>query len=156
MRLVRSVIPAEPFAARRDRLAALLRDMAAAGLTGGHVMDLDDDALALYEALDADGQSTHAYWQDPHDYTEAVRVLAQADVQTATHAIGDAAVQHVLDALAKVVPADSTVRHRIEASRDLRNWRVNSFVCPSLPSVQSTVRVNWASAVPTSRRTYMI
>ena len=44
MRLVRSVIPAEPFAARRDRLAALLRDMAAAGLTGGHVMDLDDDA----------------------------------------------------------------------------------------------------------------
>jgi predicted amidohydrolase YtcJ len=189
MRLVRSVIPAEPFAARRDRLAALLRDMAASGLTGGHVMDLDDDALALYEALDADGllplrlrlapwrrpedddatvgellalqsrsgrlwsvaavklfidgtidggtawlheadchgQSTHAYWQDPHDYTEAVRVLAQAGVQTATHAIGDAAVQHVLDTLAKVVPAGSTVRHRIEHIETLPSDQVPRF-----------------------------
>ena len=189
MRLVRAVIPAEPFATRRDRLAALLRDMAAAGLTGGHVMDLDDDALALYEALDAEGQlplrlrlapwrrpeddqaavrslldlqgrsgrlwtvaavklfidgtidggtawlheadchgqSTHAYWQDPHDYTEAVRVLAQAGVQTATHAIGDAAVQHVLDTLAKVVPAGSPVRHRVEHIETLPSDQVPRF-----------------------------
>jgi predicted amidohydrolase YtcJ len=35
-------------------------------------------------------------------------------VQTVTHAIGDAAVGHVLDALAQVVPADSNIRHRIE------------------------------------------
>jgi predicted amidohydrolase YtcJ len=187
--LVRAVIPAEPFGTRRARLAALLRDMAATGLTGGHVMDLDDDALALYDALDADGdlplrlrlapwrrpeddeatvqrllalqgrsgrlwavtavklfidgtidggtawlhdadchgQSTHAYWQDPRDYTEAVRVLAQAGVQTATHAIGDAAVQHVLDTLAKVVPADSTVRHRVEHIETLPADQVPRF-----------------------------
>jgi predicted amidohydrolase YtcJ len=189
MCLVRSVIPAEPFAARRARLAALLRDMAAAGLTGGHVMDLDDDALALYEALDADGQlplrlrlapwrrpeddddtvkrllalhgrsgklwevaavklfldgtidggtawlhepdchgqSTHAYWQDPRDYTEAVRVLAQAGIQTATHAIGDAAVEHVLDTLATAVPAGSTVRHRIEHIETLPSGQIPRF-----------------------------
>jgi len=189
IRLVRSVIPAEPLARRRARLAALLRDMAAAGLTGGHVMDLDDDAIALYDALDADGQlplrlrlapwrrrpragatvgqllarqgrsgrlwsvaavklfidgtidggtawlheadchgqSTAPYWQDPHDYSEAVRVLAQAGVQTATHAIGDAAVQHVLDTLAKVVPAGSTVRHRIEHIETLPSDQVPRF-----------------------------
>jgi predicted amidohydrolase YtcJ len=79
MRLVRSVIPAEPFAARRDRLAALLRDMAAAGLTGGHVMDLDDDALALYEALDADGllplRLRLAPWRRPEDDDATVREL---------------------------------------------------------------------------------
>jgi predicted amidohydrolase YtcJ len=176
IRLVRAVIPAESFASRRDRLAALLHDMAAAGLTGGHVMDLDPGDIELYAALDHDGQlpirlrlapwrrpeddattaqellalhgrsgrlwnvaavklfidgtidggtawlhdpdchgqSTAPYWKDPRDYTEAVRVLAQAGVQTATHAIGDAAVEHVLDTLAEVVPAGSAVRHRIE------------------------------------------
>jgi predicted amidohydrolase YtcJ len=189
IRLVHSVIPPEPFTRRRDRLAALLHDMAATGLTGGHVMDLDGDAIALYEALDQDGQlplrlrlapwrqpeddaataqqllalqgrsgrlwnvaavklfidgtidggtawlhepdchgqSTAAYWKDPHDYTEAVRVLAQAGVQTATHAIGDAAVQHVLDTLAKVVPAGSTVRHRIEHIETLPPDQVPRF-----------------------------
>lgn len=187
--LVRSVIPPEPFTRRRDRLAALLHDMAATGLTGGHVMDLDGDALALYDALDTDGQlplrlrlapwrrpeddpvtvqqllalhgrsgrlwevaavklfidgtidggtawlhepdchgqSAHAYWQDPRDYTEAVRVLAQAGVQTATHAIGDAAVQHVLDTLAKVVPPGSAVRHRIEHIETLPDSQVPRF-----------------------------
>ena len=187
--LVHAVIPPEPLASRRDRLAALLRDMTAAGLTGAHVMDLHGDALELYAALDADGQlplrlrlapwrqpdddratvqqllalhgrsgrlwevaavklfidgtidggtawlhepdchgqSAAPYWQDPHDYTEAVRVLAQAGVQTATHAIGDAAVQHVLDTLAKVIPAGSTVRHRIEHIETLPDDQVPRF-----------------------------
>ena len=189
MRLVRSVIPASSFAARRDRLAALLREMAAAGLTGGHAMDLDADALELYAALDADGelplrlrlapwrrpeddpsavrellgwqgragrlwqvaavklfmdgtvdggtawlhepdchgQSAAAYWRDPRDYTEAVRVLARAGVQTATHAIGDAAVTHVLNTLAAVVPAGSRVRHRIEHIETLPSDQVPRF-----------------------------
>jgi predicted amidohydrolase YtcJ len=189
IRLVRAVIPPESFATRRDRLAALLRDMAAAGLTGGHVMDLDADAVELYAALDHDGQlplrlrlapwrrpeddaatvrellswpgqagrlwsvaavklfidgtidggtawlheadchgqSTAAYWRDPRDYTEAVRVLAQAGVQTATHAIGDAAVEHVLDTLASVVPAGSPVRHRIEHIETLPSDQVPRF-----------------------------
>jgi predicted amidohydrolase YtcJ len=187
--LVHAVIPPESFARRRDRLAALLRDMAATGLTGAHVMDLHGDALELYDALDADGQlplrlrlapwrqpdddqaaiqrllalqgrsgrlwevaavklfidgtidggtawlhepdchgqSAAPYWQDPYDYTEAVRVLAQAGVQTATHAIGDAAVQHVLDTLAKVIPAGSTVRHRIEHIETLPSDQVPRF-----------------------------
>ena len=189
IRLVHALIPPEPPASRRARLAALLHDMAATGLTGGHVMDLDDDALALYDALDAvgqlplrlrlapwrqpeddaarvqellalqgrsgrlwevaavklfidgtidggtawlhepdcHGQSTAAYWKDPRDYAEAVRVLAQAGIQTATHAIGDAAVQHVLDTLAKVVPAGSTVRHRIEHIETLPSDQVPRF-----------------------------
>lgn len=187
--LVHAVIPAEPPASRRGRLAALLGDMAAAGLTGGHVMDLNGDALALYEALDTDGelplrlrlapwrhpeddagrvgellalhgrsgrlwevaavklfidgtidggtawlhepdchgQSTAPYWQDPRDFTEAVRVLAQAGIQTATHAIGDAAVQHVLDTLAQVVPAGNAVRHRIEHIETLPSDQVPRF-----------------------------
>ena len=48
-------------------------------------------------------------------------------MQTATHAIGDAAVQHVLDTLAKVVPAGSTVRHRIEHIETLPPDQVPRF-----------------------------
>lgn len=80
----------------------------------------------LHEA-DCHGQSTAAYWQDPRDYTEAVRVLARAGVQTATHAIGDAAVEHVLDTLASVVPAGSRVRHRIEHIETLPSDQVPRF-----------------------------
>lgn len=189
IRLVHAVIPAESFASRRDRLAGLLHEMAATGLTGGHVMDLDPGDLGLYAALDHDGQlplrlrlapwrrpeddaataeellalqgrsgrlwnvaavklfidgtidggtawlrdpdchgqSTAPYWKDPRDYTEAVRVLAQAGVQTATHAIGDAAVEHVLDTLAAVVPARSAVRHRIEHIETLPSDQVPRF-----------------------------
>lgn len=189
IRLVQAVIPAESFASRRDRLAALLHEMAAAGLTGGHVMDLDPDDLELYAALDHDGQlplrlrlapwrrpeddaaraqellalhgrsgrlwnvaavklfidgtidggtawlhdpdchgqSTAPYWKDPRDFTEAVRVLAEAGVQTATHAIGDAAVEHVLDTLAEVVPAGGAVRHRIEHIETLPSDQVPRF-----------------------------
>jgi predicted amidohydrolase YtcJ len=187
--LVHTVVPPEPFARRRERLAALLQDMAATGLTGGHVMDLDGDSLELYAALEEDGQlplrlrlapwrqpeddheavqqllalqgragqlwevaaaklfidgtidggtawlheadchgqSTAPYWKDHYDYTEAVRVLAQAGVQTVTHAIGDAAVRHVLDTVAKVVPAGSAVRHRIEHIETLPSDLVPRF-----------------------------
>jgi predicted amidohydrolase YtcJ len=53
--------------------------------------------------------------------------LAQAGVQTATHAIGDAAGGHVLDTLAQVVPAGSAVRHRIEHIETLPTGQVGRF-----------------------------
>ncbi|MER5642731.1 amidohydrolase [Kitasatospora sp. NPDC002227] len=154
--------------------AAVLRGMAAAGLTGGHAMDAHGDSLAMYAALeaagelplrvrvapqcqpgsDADavaalielqgtggrywrvdgvklfmdgtidngtawleqpdchGESTHAFWPDPTAYSRVVGRLHRAGVPTATHAIGDAAVRHALDAIEACGP--SAVRHRIE------------------------------------------
>ncbi|MEU6615643.1 amidohydrolase [Streptomyces parvus] len=161
----------------RDRLAAALRSMAAAGLTGGHAMDANGDSLALYAELDAaddlplrlrvapwcqpgadadavreligqqgtggtlwrtagvklfmdgtidngtawlerpdcHGESTHAFWPDPEVYTRVIGELHRAGVPTATHAIGDAAVRHALDSVAKARTAEvPAVRHRIE------------------------------------------
>ncbi|MYV63832.1 amidohydrolase family protein [Streptomyces sp. SID4931] len=161
----------------RDRLAAALRSMAAAGLTGGHAMDANGDSLALYAELDAagglplrlrvapwcqpgadadavreligqqgtggtlwrtagvklfmdgtidngtawlerpdcHGESTHAFWPDPEVYTRVIGELHRAGVPTATHAIGDAAVRHALDSVAKARTAEGpVVRHRIE------------------------------------------
>jgi predicted amidohydrolase YtcJ len=86
-----------------------------------------DGGTAWLHDADCHGQSTAPYWKDPRDYTEAVRVLAQAGVQTATHAIGDAAVEHVLDTLAAVLPAGSAVRHRIEHIETLPPGQVPRF-----------------------------
>ncbi|MFI8827137.1 amidohydrolase [Streptomyces sp. NPDC053431] len=171
--LVERVAPRPTHAERRDRLAAALRSMAAAGLTGGHVMDANGESLDLLAELDgagelplrlrvapwcqpgtdADGvrelvelqsrggalwrvdgvklfmdgtidngtawlerpdchgESTHAFWPDPAAYTDIVGTLHRAGVPTATHAIGDAAVRHALDAIEQ---AGRGVRHRIE------------------------------------------
>ncbi|WP_406860440.1 amidohydrolase [Streptomyces sp. HUAS MG47] len=175
--LVELVAPQPTRAERRHRLAAALRAMAAAGLTGGHAMDANGDSLAFYRELDeagelplrlrvapwcqpgtdADGvralieqqgrggrlwrvdgvkifmdgtvdngtawleqpdghgESTHAFWPDPEVYTRIVGELHRAGVPVATHAIGDAAVRHVLDAVEKAqADGGRGVRHRVE------------------------------------------
>ncbi|MFH8558532.1 amidohydrolase [Streptomyces celluloflavus] len=177
--LLRPVLPRPSAADRRARLLALLGEMAAAGLTGAHVMDLQDpDALHLLAGIEADadlplrlrlapwcmpgvdadgldhlvalqrltgrrwrvggvkffmdgtveggtawleradchGQGTEAFWPDPAAYTRAVHHLDRAGVRTATHAIGDAAVRHVLDTV-EALGADRApgrYRHRVE------------------------------------------
>ncbi|MCI3935442.1 amidohydrolase [Streptomyces sp. AN091965] len=175
--LVTRVAPRPTYEERRARVAAALRTMAAAGLTGGHVMDAGGDSLAFYAELDAAGQlplrlrvapwcqpgtdteglralidqqgeggrlwrtdgvkifmdgtidngtawlerpdchgeSRHAFWPDPEEYTRVIGTLHRAGVPTATHAIGDAAVRHVLDAVEKAQADDwRAVRHRVE------------------------------------------
>jgi predicted amidohydrolase YtcJ len=181
MELVQRHVPQESFAARKTRLAELLRNFARSGLTGGHVMDHSDESTALLQAVEADGdlplrlrtapwcmpgsgeaewkelarsigkggrrwsieaiklfvdgtvdngtawlyesdvhgQSTAPFWPRPEEYSAAVRYFASRGIPTATHAIGDAGVEHVLDAVESLrgaVPADilrQTV-HRIE------------------------------------------
>jgi predicted amidohydrolase YtcJ len=181
--LVQDVMPVMGLAERRARVVTLLHEMAATGLTGGHVMDLDGDALELIrgiddlpirlrfapwampgeiddqidhlralhgthgdrwsidtvkffidgtveggtawlERADCHGESTDSLWYDPADYTRAVRRLAQAGIQTATHAIGDAGVRYVLDTLQG---AAGTARHRIEHIETLPYEQIRRF-----------------------------
>lgn len=188
MQLVLDHVPTEPVAARAARLHVLLREMAATGLTAGHVMDLlgdsadvlaaaeelgelplrlrfapwcepgvDADGIAELIALqgrggrrwqvgavkfmldgtidngtawletpDALGESTASLWPDVHDYTSALRELAQAGVPTATHAIGDAAVRHVLDAL-DGLGRSASVPHRVEHVETLPSTLIGRF-----------------------------
>ena len=58
-----------------------------------------DGGTAWLEQPDTHGESTAPFWPDPAEYTECVRYLASAGVPTVTHAIGDAGVRYVLDAL---------------------------------------------------------
>ncbi|MCD4852253.1 amidohydrolase [Arthrobacter sp. AK01] len=79
---------------------------------------VDNGTAWLYEP-DVHGQSTAPFWPRPEEYTAAVRYFASRGIPTATHAIGDAGVEHVLTALESlpgIVPADilSQTVHRIE------------------------------------------
>ena len=57
MELVERILPPHTFEDRVRLLRGLLQDMAAAGITTAHVMDLKDaDALALLDAIEADGE----------------------------------------------------------------------------------------------------
>ena len=60
-----------------------------------------------------DRPGTAAFRPDPDDCTTAVRQLHAAGVRTARHAIGDAAVRHVLDVVEGLGPGGRGV-HRIE------------------------------------------
>ncbi|MFD7546792.1 amidohydrolase [Streptomyces sp. NPDC059816] len=72
-----------------------------------------EGGTAWLDHPDCHGRGTEALWPDPAAYADAVRHLHAAGVRTATHAIGDAAVRHVLDTVASL--GDSgRLRHRIE------------------------------------------
>lgn len=85
-----------------------------------------DNGTAWLEAPDALGESTAALWPDVHDYTSALRSLAAAGVPTATHAIGDAAVRHVLDAL-EGLGRSAAVPHRVEHLETLPGALIDRF-----------------------------
>lgn len=56
MEPVTRVMPVEPFADRKARLAEVLAGYTRAGLTGAHVMDLGEGSLELYKALEDDDE----------------------------------------------------------------------------------------------------
>ncbi|MDQ1042638.1 putative amidohydrolase YtcJ [Streptomyces sp. V4I2] len=72
-----------------------------------------EGGTAWLQQADCHGQGTHAFWPDPAAYTAAVRQLHAAGLRTATHAIGDAAVRHVLDTVEGLADG-GRFAHRIE------------------------------------------
>ncbi|MER5687269.1 amidohydrolase [Streptomyces sp. NPDC002205] len=79
--LVERAAPQPTHAERRAGLAAALRSMAAAGLTGGHAMDAGGESLALYAELDAAGELPLrlrvAPWCQPGTDADALRAIIE-------------------------------------------------------------------------------
>ena len=87
-----------------------------------------DNGTAWLENADCHGESTHAFWPDPDVYTRVIGQLHRAGVPTATHAIGDAAVRHVLDSVEKAAAGGGApVRHRIEHIETVPDDTVHRF-----------------------------
>ncbi|OXY91726.1 amidohydrolase [Streptomyces diastatochromogenes] len=99
-------------------------------LVGGVKFFMDgtvEGGTAWLEHADCHGQGTDAFWPDPQAYATAVRTLHAAGVRTATHAIGDAAVRHVLDTVASLGPGGRGV-HRIEHIETAPDELLSRFV----------------------------
>ena len=71
-----------------------------------------DGGTAWLEQADTHGESTAPFWPDPDEYVWAAGYLADRGVPVVTHAIGDAGVRYVLDALSGT--PRGRVPHRIE------------------------------------------
>jgi predicted amidohydrolase YtcJ len=89
-----------------------------------------EGGTAWLEHADCFGQNTDAFWLDTAEYTKAVHHFAAARVQTATHAIGDAGVRHVIDSLTDV--ETHGVRHRVEHLETLPLDEVRRLVATGL------------------------
>ncbi len=87
-----------------------------------------DNGTAWLEHPDCLGESTRALWPDPETYTHAVLAFHRAGVPTATHAIGDAAVRHVLDTLERAErEVHQPLRHRVEHIETIPDTTVERF-----------------------------
>jgi predicted amidohydrolase YtcJ len=117
-----------------DTLRELIRSQGTGGRrwrVAGVKMFMDgtiDNGTAWLERPDCHGESTHAFWPDPQEYTRVVAELHRAGVPTATHAIGDAAVRHVLDSVEKALACGGTgIRHRVEHIETVPDDTVHRF-----------------------------
>lgn len=84
-----------------------------------------EGGTAWLEHADCHGQGTDAFWPDPAAYSAAVHHLHEAGVGTATHAIGDAAVRHVLDTVEALGAGGP--RHRIEHIETVPDGQLGRF-----------------------------
>ncbi|MEU3652773.1 amidohydrolase [Streptomyces sp. NPDC032161] len=99
-----------------DELVRVQREAGRLWRVGGVKFFMDgtvEGGTAWLEHADCHGESTEAFWPDPDAYTAAVHHLHRAGVGTATHAIGDAAVRHVLDTV-EALGESGRLRHRVE------------------------------------------
>lgn len=103
-----------------------------------------EGGTAWLEHPDCHGTGTEAFWRDPAAYTKAVQQLAAARVQTVTHAIGDAAVRHVVEALEHVETGG--IRHRIEHLETLPSALVPRLVRSGLVSSMQPCHAGYTRA----------
>ncbi|MFF1829348.1 amidohydrolase [Paenarthrobacter sp. NPDC058040] len=91
---------------------------------------IDNGTAWLYEP-DIYGQSTAPFWPRPEEYAAAVHFFAARGIPTATHAIGDAGVEHVLDAFGSLPQAAGSAGrqavHRIEHIETVPDELVERF-----------------------------
>jgi len=100
-----------------------------------------EGGTAWLERPDCHGQSHDASWRDTAAYTKSVERLAAAGVQTVTHAIGDAAVRHVIETLENVDTRG--VRHRIEHLETLPRPLVGRLVRAGLVASMQPVHASF-------------
>ncbi|MFE3094836.1 amidohydrolase [Streptomyces sp. NPDC059248] len=114
-----------------ERLVAVQRERGRDWRVGGVKFFMDgtvEGGTAWLEHADCHGRGTDSFWPDPAAYSAAVHRLHRAGVGTATHAIGDAAVRHVLDTVEALGPRGTGAPvHRIEHIETVPDDQIGRF-----------------------------
>ncbi|RXZ51802.1 amidohydrolase [Agromyces binzhouensis] len=98
-----------------DRLAALQGRRGRRWVVEGVKLMIDgtvDNGTAWLHEPDCFGESTASLWLEPEQYREALTELDRRGIPTTTHAIGDAGIDFVARAIARLPHRNAT--HRIE------------------------------------------
>ncbi|GAA5124618.1 amidohydrolase [Alloalcanivorax gelatiniphagus] len=102
-----------------------------------------DGGSAWLSRPDLHGASTRAQWLDPHHYAAAVHKAVGSGLSCWTHAIGDAAVGHALDAYAQAGRPISG-RHRIEHVEVLDDADVSRFAQLDVVASMQPTHMDWS------------
>ncbi|MHA3725040.1 amidohydrolase [Leucobacter sp. HY1910] len=85
-----------------------------------------DNGTAWFEHPDCHGENREALWRDPEAYRAAVAFFTAAGLPTVTHAIGDRAVEYVLDVI-ESTGHTAAAPHRIEHIESIPDRLVSRF-----------------------------
>ncbi len=127
----------------------LLRDAHGERWRGGVAKFFIDGVIepgtAWLEEPDASGLGLQPLWPDPERFSQAVALFARAGFQCATHAIGDRAVRHTLDAY-RAAGAAAGVRHRIEHIETLGDEQIARFAAEGVTASMQAIHLQWMHA----------
>jgi predicted amidohydrolase YtcJ len=104
-----------------------------------------EPGTAWLEEPDANGLGLQPLWPDPERFSQAVALFAKAGFQCATHAIGDRAVRHTLDAY-RAAGAAPGVRHRIEHIETLGDEQIARFAAEGVTASMQAIHLQWMLA----------
>ncbi|HYO29200.1 MAG TPA: amidohydrolase [Thermomicrobiales bacterium] len=91
---------------------------------------------------DTHGDGRLPFWPDPAFYTEAVARFARAGFQCVTHAVGDMAVRHALDAY-KAAGAAPRVHHRVEHIELVDDAELPRFAAEGVVASMQPLHMQW-------------
>jgi predicted amidohydrolase YtcJ len=96
-----------------------------------------DNGTAWLHEPDCLGESTASLWLDPEQYREALTELDRRGIPTTTHAIGDAGIEFVVQAIAGLPHRNAT--HRVEHIETMTDVALDLFATEGImASMQPT------------------
>ncbi|RFS87319.1 amidohydrolase [Actinomadura spongiicola] len=101
-----------------------------------------DGGSAWLHRPDCCGEGTHPVWDDPERYDAAVRRVVELGLPCFTHAIGDRAVTHALDAYRRAGTPDRG-RHRIEHAEILAEADITRFAALDVVASMQPTHLDW-------------
>jgi predicted amidohydrolase YtcJ len=116
-----------------------------AGVAKFFIDGVIEPGTAWLEEPDTQGRGLQPLWPDPEQFTRAVALFAAAGFQCATHAIGDRAVRHTLDAY-RAAGAAPGVRHRIEHIETIGDEQLARFAAEGVVASMQALHLQWANA----------